>query len=89
MAAKILFTLVFINLPLFLYQAAIVIAAGLPLPQKLDEPGLAATILHRGRHSPGGRFGCGDQEHGSDYTCRTHNSGGDRRTVKFRVVSQR
>jgi hypothetical protein len=33
MAAKILFTLVFINLPLFLYQAAIVIAAGLPLPQ--------------------------------------------------------
>ena len=33
MGAKILFALVFINLPLFVYQAAIVIAAGLPLPQ--------------------------------------------------------
>jgi hypothetical protein len=33
MAAKILFALVFINLPLFLYQGAIVIAAGLPLSQ--------------------------------------------------------
>jgi len=31
MAAKILFALVFINLPLFLYQAAIVITAGLPM----------------------------------------------------------